>query len=331
MKENPNIEELLNSFVDGELTQRERIEVQRLISHDAQIANRLQQLQKCKMLVSSLPSAEAPADVLEEIKTSLEERTLLRRQPERFDARAGARHLLVRRVLAAAAMIGLVAVLGAVVYTIVAPEAGPERPIIVKEVRQPDAEVTEVAPPPTIVAKGFSGRLELKTADFAVVDPLIARAIIDNGLLEKVSPTTQTDESVYTFSCSREALGLLLADLGNIWEKFDSATLFVDSEQFGRQVAVGGVRVEQIAEIVNQDSFENRVKVAKDFAVLNNMAERLPAKETLVAIEDESGDLVLLPKPPKPRLTSGEGRPKKPSQTEDEEKAHLTIVVIGSK
>ena len=38
MKENPNIEELLNGFIDGELTSREHTEVQRLIQHDRQVA-----------------------------------------------------------------------------------------------------------------------------------------------------------------------------------------------------------------------------------------------------------------------------------------------------
>ncbi len=122
MKEEPNIDELLNGFIDGELDQRHQTEVQRLITHDAQIAERLRELQKCKVLVGSLPCVEAPAGMAEQIKASLETSALLGRQPESFDAREGARHLLVRRVLAAAAMIGLVAVLAAVVYTIVAPE-----------------------------------------------------------------------------------------------------------------------------------------------------------------------------------------------------------------
>ena len=49
MKENPNMDELLNSFIDGELPARQQTEVQRLIAHDEKIAQRVRQLQKSKM------------------------------------------------------------------------------------------------------------------------------------------------------------------------------------------------------------------------------------------------------------------------------------------
>jgi len=223
-REEPNIEELLNSFIDGELTQREATEVERLIADDMRIAQRFRELQKSKMLVVSLPRAEAPAEMAEEIKASLERMTLSGQQAERFDERAGARHLLVRKVLAAAAMIGLVAILSAVVYTIVAPESVPP-------------------------AAGFRGRLELKTSNLAAVDSFIKKAIEDNGL-KYSSPGKQGDKSVYALSCSREGLNLLLADLENIWERFDSTTLFVETKTPGKEVVVDGVSAEQIANLI---------------------------------------------------------------------------------
>ena len=232
-REEQNIEELLNSFIDGELTQREATEVERLIAHDARIAQQLRELQKSKMLVGSLPPGEAPAEMADEIKASLERRTLLGQQAERFDEprpfkgldeRAGARHLLVRKVLAAAAMIGLVAILSAVVYTIVAPESVPP-------------------------AAGFRGRLELKTTDLVAVDAVIKMAIEDNGL--KYSTLgSQRDKSVYALSCSREGLSSLLADLNDIWERFDSATLFVEAKPPGRRVVVDGVSAKQIVNLI---------------------------------------------------------------------------------
>lgn len=44
MKEEMNIDELLTSFLDGEATERERIEVQRLLTNDAQVAKRVRNL-----------------------------------------------------------------------------------------------------------------------------------------------------------------------------------------------------------------------------------------------------------------------------------------------
>ena len=44
MKQNQNIDELLNGFIDEELTTRQHTEVKRLIKNDAQIAKRLKEL-----------------------------------------------------------------------------------------------------------------------------------------------------------------------------------------------------------------------------------------------------------------------------------------------
>ena len=41
MKENLNIDELLNSFIDGELTERDATKVKRLVAHDRKVAQRL--------------------------------------------------------------------------------------------------------------------------------------------------------------------------------------------------------------------------------------------------------------------------------------------------
>ncbi|MEE9371263.1 MAG: hypothetical protein V3W45_07325, partial [Sedimentisphaerales bacterium] len=196
------IEELLNSFIDDELTPRQHTEVQRLITHDQRIAQRLRELQKCKALVSSLPFVEAPAEMTEEIKTSLERTALLGHQPQPVDQRVGARHLLLRRLTAVAAMVGLVAVLAALVFTIVSPEDVVDRSVAIEAWEQPVQEGLG----PTILATaerpksqiglamaGFNGRLEFKTGTLIAVSAAINRAIEDNGLLEKVTVKAEGD------------------------------------------------------------------------------------------------------------------------------------------
>jgi len=225
MKKDMNIDELLNSFVDGELTERQKTEVQRLISHDAKIAQRLSQLQKCRMLVASLPYEQAPEDMVEQVKVSLERKTLLDEQLITFDERKGARQLMFRKVLAAAAMIGLVAVLASVIYTIVTPES---------------------ATPAT----GFKGRLELKTNNLLVADTVINKAIKDNDLADSVTLKRQRDKNIYTLVCSRDNLSSLLANLKNSWEKFDSATLFVETKMQDKQVVIDNVNVKQIVDLI---------------------------------------------------------------------------------
>lgn len=277
MKENPEmdtnasnerIDELLNSYIDDELTAEQKAEVENLIDQDTKIAQRLRQLQKCQILVGSMPVTEAPASVLEGVKASLAGSSLPSEKQPAYEEQAGKKHILVRKVLAAAAMIALAAVLSAVIHRFVPPKTAPEKPVA-----------------RMIAASGFSGRLELKTSALNAVDAFIKSAIDDNGLSASINPERRQGRRIYSLSCTREGLNLLLADLDNIWSELDSATLFVNTEIFGTQTVVDAVTIEQIAEIANQDSPEQRIKLAKDFGVLNNIAEHLPDKEIRAAIE----------------------------------------------
>jgi len=335
MNVNPKIDELLNSFIDGQLTPRQQTEVHRLIAHDPQIGQRLRQLQKCKMLLASLPFAEAPAGMLENIKAALEREALplklaAGRSPS--EQRAGARHLLIRKVLAVAAMVGLAAVLAIVIYTIVAPQPTPLEPRIVATRGLPTTPEM-VGLTPTAMVTEFNGRLELKTSSFIEVDASINRTIAENDFLDCISLTRQFDSSEYVLACSRKGLDLLLADLESIWSRLDSASLLVQTKEFGRPIAVNAVTPRQIAEIAGQDTLERSIEVAKDFAALNNIADLLPGKEVLTAINDRSSAFVTTPGIPKPVLT---GWPKtiKESATQPTfapAKVNLAITIIARK
>ncbi len=326
MKEIPNMNELLNSFIDGELPPRQMTEVQRLVDHDEKIAQRLRQLQKCKMLLSSLPVAEAPPQILENVKASLARRTMLGEQPSAFEEeRIGARHLLGRRVFAAAAMLGLVSIFAAVVYTIVAPTV-PPGPVAIER-RDLPHRIDIIEPAPTLVAAApFSGRLELQTSYLPAVVGFINRAIEEHIPSDEWFASGQSDaREPHALICSSESFNLLLAELDNIWDKLDSATLAVDTEVFGQRIVVDAVTAEQIAGVVNQDNSKRRIEVAKDFAVLNNMAEHLPGREILTALDYSTVDLII---PPKPVQTSNQQTTKKSATVSKADKnIRLTITV----
>ncbi len=313
MKDELNIDELLNSYVDGELTARQETEVRRMIDNDPQIAQRLQQLQKCKMLMSSLPAANAPAQMLDNIKASLETRTPPGKLRPVVEKQVGTRSLLAQRIITVAAMIGLVVVLTAVMYTIAPPDTAPE---IIEGME---------SGPTVVAAKVFRSRLEMKTSDFIAVDAFINRAIEDNSLSESLAPTREPNRRIYSLTCSEQGLNLLLADLRNIWNKLDAATFFIDTEVFGEQVVIETVTAEQITEIISQLESNKYIETAKDIAVLNNMAERMPGREIISAIEVSMDGLITIPKPV---LTSKEPKIKEPvPHSEDEQTIQLTIIV----
>jgi hypothetical protein len=217
-------------------------------------------------------------------------------------------------------MIALLTVFGAVIYTILAPESVQVRPI---------APVAMVEPVPAKPYRaGFSGRLELKTASLTAVDAFINRAIRDNDLTDYVKKTIQANKNLYSLTCSRGDLNLLLSDLQGVWQRFNSARLFVDTEQFDTPVVINAVTAEQTADIFKQDNPKRSIEVAKDFAVLNNMAELMPGKQILTAIDDRNVNLITIPKPV---LTGDQKTIKKTSsRPEDKQEVSLMIVVESS-
>jgi hypothetical protein len=323
MKENPDtntnasnerIDELLNSYIDDELTAEQQAEVERLIDQDANTAQRLRQLRKCQMLVGSMPCAEAPASVLEGVKASLAGRL----QPA-YEEPAGKKYVLIRKVLAAAAMIAIAAVLSAVIPKFKPLHNAPEAPI---------AAETNKSTTRMTAASGFNGRLELKTSSLTAVDAFIKSAIDDNGLSASISPEHRQSRCVYSLSCTREGLNSLLADLDDIWSELDSATLFVNTENFGIQTVVDAVTTKQISEIADQDNPDRRIELAKDFSVLNNIAEHLPDKEIRAAIEAGDSNLTKQWRILKPVLTGNQKEAKKPAQqAQEKQTVHLTIIL----
>ncbi len=324
MKANRETDELLCSFIDGELPLRQQTEVQRLAARDPEVAQRLRELQNCRNLISALPRAEAPGLMLEQIKQSVERRTLLEERPVLTATRAGTRHLRVRRFVAAAAMIALLGGLGAVVYQIVAPVAPSGTPgVIAQTGGQPASSA-----PATVVAAtaGFSGRLELRTAAFGQADAFVKRAIEDNGLSGLSQARAIDGGRVYRIESSREGLNRLVADLGRIWQNFDSATLMVNSDEFAETVEVAPVTLQQTAKIINQDSTQASVAMARNVAVLNSFAEGMPGQNIL---SKPGNNLVLVL--PRPVLTSDDPDIKQIATVpEGDVKASLTIVLLNT-
>ncbi|UCD49114.1 MAG: hypothetical protein JSW27_16460 [Phycisphaerales bacterium] len=325
MKANRETDELLCSFIDGELPLRQQTEVQRLAARDPEVAERLRELQNCRNLVSALPRAEAPGLMLEQIKQSLERQTLLEERPVLTGTRAGTRHLRVRRFVAAAAMIALLGGLGAVIYQIVAPVSPTAAPGPLARTGGRPGSFT-MAPAATA---GFSGRLELRTAAFAQADAFIKRAIEYNGLAGLSHAQSLDGGRVYRIESSREGLNRLVADLGGIWQNFDSAALTVNSDQFAQAVVVAPVTLQQTAKIVNQDSTQASVAVAQDIAVLNSFAEAMPGRDILSRPGDKLGTMV--PAIPRPVLTSDDPDTKQIATVpEGTVKVSLTIVLLNT-
>jgi len=332
MKANPNLDELLCSFMDGELSPRQRTEVQRMAARDPQVGRRLRQLQSCRTLFSALPQVEAPGDMMEQIKLSLERRTLLQEQPAAPRRSAGALHLVFRKFVAAAAMFALLGVLGVVVYQIVAPVGGPESPPFATDIpRVRPGEPGASAVPPTVVADaGFSGRLELRTASFASMDAFIRRAVENNALLDSAESGLAGDRRRYHIVGTRDNINHVVASLSSAWQSAGGATLYVDRPgDSATPVAVEAVTADQTVSIIARSSTEASVEAAQAFAVMNDLARQTPGGELLAMIGEDTGSMLAFAGIPKPRMT----KPDDPTKTtlapsQGQPNASLTIVLL---
>ncbi|MGA2678538.1 MAG: hypothetical protein ABSF37_04445 [Sedimentisphaerales bacterium] len=339
-EQNPKIEELLNGYIDGELSADERSQVERLISENSGVAQRLHQLEKCKTLVSSLPPAEPPAAVVAGIKELIRSHPTVTAASEIEDQR-GVRHLFIRQALAASIIIGVVGIMAAVVYKIVGPEETPT-PIVamksapaIKPATMPVAAKPQETEKAVVVAAAEDTTsvgmysLQLQTADFAAVDAYVNKLLEESPWLRYEATKDQPGRSEYKILCSRGGLEAMMSDLATVWSKFDSTTLIVHTDNLGQYITVASVKPEQVADIARQDTIDNRVKLAKDFAVVNSVSQIMPEEKMLAMTDRSLSDLTTIPKPV---LTSGDkSTVTAPKGAWDKIQVDLNIIVAGHK
>jgi hypothetical protein len=305
------------------------------VARDAEVAQRLRQLQNCKNLVNALPAEQAPVDMLEQVKRSLERQTLMGGRSVSRGTRAGVWHLKARRLVAAAAMIALMGGLGAVVYQILAPVQPVAPSYTVATAPRPMQIIPETsgtASAPIVVgSEGFSGRLELRTAALTQADSFIKAAIEDDGLKGFTQSQTLPDRRVYRIECSREGLDRLVADLGTIWQEFESASLTVNTDQLGEPVVVEPVSFQQTARIISQDSAEASVQVARNAAILNSLAQAMPGREIPSTFRNDQTMTIATPEIPIPRMASNDPATKAiAAPPQGGVKTSLTIVLLNT-
>ncbi|MHC5076061.1 MAG: anti-sigma factor family protein [Planctomycetota bacterium] len=337
MTDDLNINELLNGYIDGELTTRQQVELKRLVDNDPAISKKLNRLKRTKMMVNALPKMQAPANMLRDVKLKLEGKAL-HKEPvllASVSEQKGSFYSTYRKVLTVAAMIALVAVLISVIYTIVAPSDVTQQPISGIVLDQTEHEIEPQIEAPTTVAaedkapaKGtFNGRIILTAENLLKLDAFVNRTIIDLGLNTQIE--SEKSRSVFDFKCSHSDLEKLLAQLSDVWQECDSKTLQLYTQQFQDHISVQNVKPQQIIQVASLGSIDEQAKVAQEYNVLNSIKISLPGQKLLTAAVPQGEFSFSIPKP---RLASSESEPVK--QTTDQiepQNVNLTIVVQDSK
>ena len=333
-----DIDELLSCYIDGELSDRGRTEVKRLLQHDKDIAAKLGELQKQKQLLNCLPVSPAPEGLLQSINVSLNTKPAADRYFIDADHLVGARHLFLRRVLTAAAMFVLLGALVLVVFSVIMPGAASRQGVAIAPAgssldQGPATEAVVASAPATQEAipdsYPFRAALELTTYDSIAINGFIAKAIYNNGLVDNTIPKRQPTSSTYHITCTTDQIVTLVGDLEAVWDKCHRASLTVYDEAAVADIMIDNVTSAQAINVFAQDKSDDRIEMAKNFADFN----------ALIRDGDDAGSFALSPLteptefipsvPIKPELT----RPEQPQAPTDKvqtgQSVNLIITVMG--
>jgi hypothetical protein len=328
-----DIDELLSCYIDGELSERERTEVKRLMQHDKSIVGRLGRLRKQKQLLNNLPVAPAPAGLLEDIKASLKPKPILERYLTDADESAGARHLLFRRVLTAAAMFMLVGILAVVVFNVIMPEAGSREPVVIQPAdssqgagpaKEAIVESTAVEASATPDSYPFRAALELASYDSIAVNGFIAKAIYSNGLVDNTIPKREATLSTYHITCTTAQIVALFADLEAVWDKCGKTSLTIYAEDQDSNIMINNITSAQAIAVFAQEKPDERTELARNFADFNALIQNGGAGYSFALSRDDEKQFV----PIKPDLTRPE-QPVRQDQPQTGQSVNLIITVTG--
>lgn len=313
----PDMNEMLNAYMDGELDARQTVEFERLLENSSELRGQLRGLRNLRSLVQNIPIAEVPVELSQQVRSTLERKALFGEGP------AGARSdkpmgLLLQKIRAVAAVLALGAVLTFLVYSIVAPvDSGPE------------LHGVNGGLGPVKVSQGpMRGRLELACAAISPVDSFLMRSVQYNDLSSCVQQEDLAGQRLYYVSCHREDIKHLLSDLNTVWHQFNEKDFYVHSGKLGEMIRVGNASVSQIASLINEQELRKRIEHAKLESVRNSMRNVTESGSVMASLEDQMAFSVM---PPRPMFTSSEpNRALITDSPQSSDRVELTIVLRQS-
>jgi len=325
-----DIDELLSCYIDGELSERGRTEIKRLIRHDRNIAAKLGKLRKQKQLLNCLPVAPAPEGLLQEINVSLNSKPAADRYFIDTDHSAGARHLLVRRVLTAAAMFILLGALAVVVFNVIMPGSASRKPLALEPAGTSlDQAVVASAPEPITDTYPFRAALELASYDSIAVNGFIAKAIYSNGLVDNTIPKRDATLSTYHITCTTAQIVALLADLEAVWDKCGKTSLTIYAEYQDSEIMINNITSAQAIAVFAEDKPDKRTELARNYADFNALI-RDGGADSSFALSLPKEQTAFVPSVPiKPELTRPEQPPAPTDNVQTSQSVNLIITVTG--
>ncbi len=329
------IEELFSSYIDGELSERQKMEVKRLIDNNPELESQLKMLVRQKELLGAMPVDQAPEGMLSDVRSRLERQLILEPSRLREEDSAGARHLLMRNLVSVAALFLLLGIMGLVVYNIMVPVdngsgEGQGSDVLSRDVVEEIEMMRREGSPSTVARevkqerKILYARLDLSSREWISINAFLEKAMYNNNLVECTVPKHQPTMSTYRLSCSRQKVVELVDDLTQVWDKCNNKDFTIySSDDFdsGNSFTISEVPLAYISDIVSMPS-DDPVLFAKRY---------VRARPDDKGIEDDGWRLEDI-RPVKPMLTGPEDKEEGGQEGDadsEREEVELTIVVKG--
>jgi hypothetical protein len=290
-------------------------------------------------MVSSLGNQTLPEEIIEDIKSSLERKTLLQDAPAPQEPQKGRRHLFLRKAASYAAMILLALILAVVVYQILGPTEVSNAPHIAhlqpkQEIKiQPGNEneqINESTREQTTVASDTTSRQPdfLKTFDVKIElvtdQPDLVTSVIGNCAehfsLDYIGPQNSISKTA-SLSLGRNELEFLFSQIDSVLS--DKSQFRAELNYNKENIIVENLKFNRFAEFFNSETSEKTFASIRQAETISRLDNTQLARD----IESETGAGINLSRIPKPVLTSDiETLPEKEPVTSPE-KFFLTIKV----
>jgi hypothetical protein len=277
-KNNPEIEELLNAYMDGEASQRQQTELKRLMLHDASLLERLKLMERQKQFLNALPMETAPASLSQDVLAALERRLILNDSSASPHMAAFAR---LKRMMAAAAMLLLpLGLLGVIVFEIMKPPSmGPAQYVSTNRVlNQNDSTAVNPKEVAGVSEMPFKGVLTFQTNQLMTVSNYIEKMIFDQGLIDSAIPTRTADTTAYQLKASPEKVAALMDSLQDTWSRSTlvSLSISVDAEA---AIEIPNVKIEQVKTLAVESSPSMVSRLAARYASANQKSDTFYAAD----------------------------------------------------
>jgi hypothetical protein len=270
--ENENIKELISAYIDNELSERQQTEIKRLIDHDAELGKYYNRLIKDRALVASLPKESAPESIAKFVISKIEREMILDEYSRGVGESVGKKQLYLRKLVAVAAMIAMIAVLGFVVFEIVAPSTNPAQ-IMAKN--ESSSSASKDAPADEVVTY----KLNMNTSNMADSTKIMSELVYRNLLESSTVIKKDDNHSEYKIACTGTQAENLIRELSSNWDKFQSPSLVI-AKPGNDPISVKNISVQKMLTMLGVDASQG-ISSASD-------AISEPVKPRMVSTEDRS-------------------------------------------